>query len=88
MAVENIAESDFEFILKLVDEANSENEEFEKEIKCVVHESQSDTSIFYCETCHKQYKTESGLTRHVINKHNLKVNVSDHKKQMGKIFNS
>ena len=81
MAVVNIAESDLEHILKLIDDANSENEEIETEIKSVVHDSQSNTSLFSCDTCHKQYKIESGLTRQVINKHNLKVSVSDHNEQ-------
>ena len=50
MAFENIAESDLELILKLIDDANSKNEEFETEIKSVVHESQSNTSLFSCDT--------------------------------------
>ena len=50
MAFENIAESDFELILKLIDGANSENEEFETEIKSAGHESQSNISLFSCDT--------------------------------------
>ena len=68
MVAEKIAESNSEVILKLIDKANSEDEEFETVIKSAVHESQSDTSLCYCDTFHQQYKTESGLTRHVINK--------------------
>ena len=84
MAAENVADNDLELILKLIEEANWENEEFETEIKSAVHESHSDISLFLCDTCHKQYKTESGLTRH-INKHNLKINflTTMNEKQMG-----